>query len=56
MNVALLDYGAGNMHSLAKALEHCGARAIPTADWDVALGQDALVLPGGGATPASGSA
>ena len=35
--VALLDYGAGNLHSLAKALELGGATARVTSDWDVAL-------------------
>lgn len=49
MTVALFDYGAGNMHSLAKALEAAGARVETTGDWEVALGRDALVLPGVGA-------
>lgn len=49
MNVALFDYGAGNLHSLAKALEGAGARVSVTADWDEALSLDALVLPGVGA-------
>ena len=48
MNIALFDYGAGNLHSLAKALEAEGAHVRVTADWDVALGKDALVLPGVG--------
>lgn len=49
MNVALFDYGAGNLHSLGKALEAAGARVSVTGDWDSALGMDALVLPGVGA-------
>lgn len=49
MNVRLLDYGAGNLHSLAKAMERLGARVEITADWDRALSGDALVLPGVGA-------
>jgi glutamine amidotransferase len=49
MNVALYDYGAGNLHSLAKALEGAGARVTVTSDWDTALSLDALVLPGVGA-------
>ena len=49
MRLALFDYGAGNMHSLAKALEVAGARVEPTGDWDIALARDALVLPGVGA-------
>ena len=46
--VALLDYGAGNLHSLKKGLERGGARVRITPDWDEALGLDALVLPGVG--------
>lgn len=49
MNVALFDYGAGNLHSLTKALQGAGCRVAVTADWDEALGLDALVLPGVGA-------
>jgi glutamine amidotransferase len=49
MNVALFDYGAGNLHSLGKALEGAGARVRVTSDWNVALGGEALVLPGVGA-------
>ena len=49
MNVALFDYGAGNLHSLGKALEEAGARVTVTSDWKDALAQDALVLPGVGA-------
>jgi glutamine amidotransferase len=49
MRVALFDYGAGNLHSLGKALEGEGAQVIVTADWDRALDLDALVLPGVGA-------
>jgi len=49
VNVALFDYGAGNLHSLVKALERGGAGVAVTADWDEALDRDALVLPGVGA-------
>lgn len=49
MNVALFDYGAGNLHSLGKALEAADARVQVTADWPEALRKDALVLPGVGA-------
>jgi glutamine amidotransferase len=49
MNVALFDYGAGNLHSLGKALERAGASIQVTSDWDRALAMDALVLPGVGA-------
>jgi glutamine amidotransferase len=56
MNVAVFDYGAGNLHSLAKALEGSGARVSVTADWAEALGLDALVLPGVGAFGAAAAA
>ena len=49
MNVALFDYGAGNLHSLGKALEAAGTQVTVTSDWTEALGLDALVLPGVGA-------
>ncbi len=46
MRVLVFDYGTGNLHSLVKALERCGARA---AVGDRLDGADALVLPGVGA-------
>jgi glutamine amidotransferase len=49
MTVGVLDYGAGNLHSLTKAIERCGARTVVSEDWDIVLGCDALVLPGVGA-------
>lgn len=49
MRVALFDYGAGNLHSLGKALEAEGVEVVVTDDWDQALALDALVLPGVGA-------
>ena len=49
MNTAIFDYGAGNLHSLAKGLEGAGATATITSAWDEALSADALVLPGVGA-------
>jgi imidazole glycerol-phosphate synthase subunit HisH len=49
MRLALFDYGAGNLHSLGKALEGGGASVVVTSDWGVALSLDALVLPGVGA-------
>lgn len=48
IHVALFDYGAGNLHSLAKGLEAGGARVTVTSRWTEALGRDALVLPGVG--------
>ena len=49
MKTALFDYGAGNLHSLGKALEGAGTVVEVTNDWDEALSMDALVLPGVGA-------
>lgn len=56
MRVALFDYGAGNLHSLAKALEGAGAEVRVTSDWNEALGLDGLVLPGVGAFGAAAAA
>ncbi len=56
MKVALFDYGAGNLHSLGKALERGGAAVEVTSNWDRALGADALVLPGVGAFSAAAEA
>ena len=47
--VVLLDYGSGNVHSAAKALELAGARVELTADRDRALKADGLFVPGVGA-------
>lgn len=48
MNVAVFDYGAGNVHSVLRALEHLGASATLTRDLDAAMGADGLVVPGVG--------
>jgi imidazole glycerol-phosphate synthase subunit HisH len=47
--VVVLDYGSGNVHSAAKALERAGAEVQVTADRAVALEADGLVVPGVGA-------
>lgn len=48
--VAVLDYGMGNLHSVAKALEHVGAsRVAVTNDPGVVRAADRVVLPGQGA-------
>lgn len=56
MNVSLFDYGAGNLHSLGKALELAGASVRVTPDMREALRADALVLPGVGSFGAAGRA
>jgi imidazole glycerol phosphate synthase glutamine amidotransferase subunit len=47
-SVVLLDYGAGNVRSVAKAFEHVGGRVTLSADPTVARAADRLVLPGQG--------
>jgi len=49
MRAALFDYGAGNLHSLAKALAWAGADVVVETDARAALAADLLVLPGVGA-------
>jgi imidazole glycerol phosphate synthase glutamine amidotransferase subunit len=46
--VTLLDYGAGNLRSVAKAFEHEGAEIVVTADPGEAARAERLVLPGQG--------
>ena len=48
-SVVVLDYGSGNVHSAAKALEAAGARVELTADRDRVAAADGLVVPGVGA-------
>lgn len=49
MKVGLLDYGAGNLHSLTKAIERFDVATVVSTDWQELLACDALVLPGVGA-------
>jgi glutamine amidotransferase len=55
MNVAIIDYGSGNLHSAAKAIERAArdaaiaASVTVTADPDSARKADRIVLPGVGA-------
>ena len=49
MKVTLFDYGAGNLHSLAKALALTGADVRIESDAAAALATDVFVLPGVGA-------
>ena len=46
--VALVDYGAGNLHSVENALRKVGADVTVTADPDVLRAADRIVLPGVG--------
>ena len=47
--IALLDYGMGNLHSAAKALEHVGATVDVTNDPKLVAQADKIVFPGVGA-------
>ena len=48
--IALIDYGAGNLHSVANALKAAGATDLGiTADADAVARADRIVLPGVGA-------
>jgi len=55
--LALIDYGAGNLHSVANALKAAGAGAVEiTSAADAVAGADRIVLPGVGAFGACASA
>lgn len=49
--IAVIDYGMGNLHSAAKALEHVapGADVLVTSDAEKILAADRVVFPGVGA-------
>lgn len=48
--IALVDYGAGNLHSVHNALKAAGAAGVKvTADPDIVRAADRIVLPGVGA-------
>lgn len=49
MTVAIVDYGIGNLGSVAKAFRHLGVRTELTADPRALGDAEALVLPGDGA-------
>jgi len=50
-SVAIIDYGMGNLHSIAKALEHVAGkqRVIVSSDREQILSADRVVFPGVGA-------
>jgi glutamine amidotransferase len=47
-SVAVLDYGSGNLHSVARALAHVGAEPVVTSSPSEALAADVLLVPGVG--------
>ena len=48
MTIAIVDYGAGNLTSVKKALDSLGSRAIITSDAEQISGADKLIVPGVG--------
>jgi glutamine amidotransferase len=48
MRIAIVDYGAGNLTSVRKALDALGHRAIITSDAEVVSHADKLIVPGVG--------
>jgi imidazole glycerol-phosphate synthase subunit HisH len=47
--IAVLDYGLGNLRSVARAMERVGGHAVIAGDAEAAAAAEALVLPGVGA-------
>lgn len=48
-DVVVIDYGMGNLLSVRRGLEHCGATVTITADHDAIFSASRVVLPGVGA-------
>jgi glutamine amidotransferase len=49
VKLCIADYGVGNMHSIRKALENCGAEVDVEKDMAALLEAECIVLPGVGA-------
>ena len=47
--VVLIDYGVGNLMSIKRALEYCGANVVVTSDKQIILEAKRVILPGVGA-------
>ena len=47
--IAVIDYGVGNLFSLASSLRAVGAEAVITSDPEVIASSEKLILPGVGA-------
>ena len=48
-DVVIVDYGAGNLRSVARAVAHAGVEAVVTAEPKVAAAAKVMILPGVGA-------
>lgn len=46
--IAVIDYGAGNLHSVKNALDYMGAESVITSSSDEILNADKVILPGVG--------
>ena len=49
ISVSVVDFGAGNLLSVCRALDHCGASVVPVSTPEMILSAERLVLPGVGA-------
>jgi glutamine amidotransferase len=49
--VTIIDYGVGNLLSVQRGFEYCGARVVLTSNPEVILSSKRVVLPGVGAFP-----
>ena len=49
--VTIIDYGVGNLLSVKRGFEHCGAKVVLTSDPNIILASQRVVLPGVGAFP-----
>jgi len=49
MKIAIIDYGMGNIHSVSKAIELCGAKPIVTNKKSQLTSCEKIILPGVGA-------
>ena len=49
VDITVIDYGIGNILSVQRGLEHCGAKVTITSDHDFILASSRVVLPGVGA-------
>jgi len=49
--VTIIDYGVGNLLSVQRGLEYCGAKVLLTSNPELILASKSVVLPGVGAFP-----
>ena len=49
--ITVIDYGVGNLLSVSRGLEHCGAKVNMSSDPDFILKSKKVILPGVGAFP-----